>query len=144
MRLEPALPGRQGRLLFSYLALHRERHVRRDELLEVLSSGGAAPSLDIADGGLLPGLEAEWIDAKRTELADLRLELLEVVASCGTQLGGSELLQAEQAARAAVEAAPFRPATTALSSPWWAGGTSSQARRRDPGSLLGARRRWCW
>ena len=144
-----ALPGNQGRLLFAYLVLHRDRPVRRDELLEVLWSGrgGAAerrrrscpprsracarrsgrsgcsgrgelslalparrlgrlgsgvhrpaarrtprspPSagrargsrrraaLEIADGGLLPGLEARWIDEKRAELADLRVELLEV------------------------------------------------------------------
>ena len=31
-RLEAAIPGRQGRLLFAYLTLHRERPVRRDEL----------------------------------------------------------------------------------------------------------------
>ena len=37
----------------------------------------------IADGGLLPGLEARWIDEKRAELADLRLELLEIVAASG-------------------------------------------------------------
>ena len=159
-RLESALPGIQGRLLFAYLVLHRDRLVRRDELLEVLWPGEAAPSspeavlssplsrlrkalgpgrlvgrgelsltlpptawidweaafgglreahaaveqerwregidaaraaLEIADGGLLPGLEADWIDAKRAELADLRLELLELVAACGIRLGGGEL-----------------------------------------------------
>ena len=42
-RLEAALPGNQGRLLFAYLVLHRERTVRRDELLEVLWSGESAP-----------------------------------------------------------------------------------------------------
>jgi DNA-binding SARP family transcriptional activator len=181
-RLESALPGIQGRLLFAYLVLHRDRLVRRDELLEVLWPGEAAPSspeavlssplsrlrkalgpgrlvgrgelsltlpptawvdweaafgglreahaaveqerwregidaaraaLEIADGGLLPGLEADWIDAKRAELADLRLELLELVAACGIRLGGVELPRAEQAARAAVEAAPFRESARA-------------------------------
>ena len=136
-RLEAALPGNQGRLLFAYLVLHRDRPVRRDELLEVLWSGESAPqsadavlsaplsrlrkalgpgrlngrgelslalppatwvdweaafigvreahaavaaerwpdawiaasaALEIADGGLLPGLEARWIDEKRSEL----------------------------------------------------------------------------
>ena len=43
----------------------------------------ARAALEIADGGLLPGLEADWIDAKRAELSDLRLELLELVAACG-------------------------------------------------------------
>jgi DNA-binding SARP family transcriptional activator len=43
-RLEDALPGRQGRLLFVYLTLHRDRPVRRDELVEALWS--AAPPSD--------------------------------------------------------------------------------------------------
>ena len=180
--LESALPGNQGRLLFAYLVLHRDRPVRRDELLEVLWSGETAPSsadallsaplsrlrkalgpgrlegrgelalalpatawvdweaafgglreahaavedgrwqaaldaaraaLEIAEGGLLPGLQARWVDEKRAELADLRLELLEVVAAGGARLGGAELPRAEQAARAAVEAAPFRESARA-------------------------------
>jgi DNA-binding SARP family transcriptional activator len=35
-RLEGALPGRQGRLLFTYLAVNRHRQVTRDELAEAL------------------------------------------------------------------------------------------------------------
>ena len=135
--MDAALPGKQGRLLFAYLVLHRERAVRRDELLDVLWEGDAAPAgadallsaplsrlrkvlgaerlqgrgelslvlpasawidweaafdgldrahaavagarwraawdaarsaLAIAEGGLLPGLEARWIDDKRAEL----------------------------------------------------------------------------
>ncbi len=181
-RVEAALPGKQGRLLFAYLVLHRARAVRRDELLEVLWSGDDAPpsadallsaplsrlrkvlgpgrlegrgdltlvlpadawvdweaaftglgvahaavgegrwrdawdaaraALQIAEGGLLPGLEARWIEDKRAELADLRIELLEIVASSATRLGGPELPHAEQAARAAVEAAPFRESARA-------------------------------
>jgi len=42
-RLEEALAGPQLRLLFAYLTLHRERPVRRDELVEALWSG-APPS----------------------------------------------------------------------------------------------------
>src|SRR3954453_2019707 len=42
-RLEDTLRGRQGRLLFAYLALHRERPVRRDELAEALWSGKGTP-----------------------------------------------------------------------------------------------------
>ncbi|MDA0168881.1 AAA family ATPase [Solirubrobacter taibaiensis] len=181
-RLETVLPGNQGRLLFAYLVLHRDRTVRRDELLEVLWSGEVAPqsadavlsaplsrlrkalgpgrlngrgelslalppatwvdweaafigvreahaaaaaerwpdawiaasaALEIADGGLLPGLEARWIDEKRSELEDLRLELLEVIATSGARIGGAQLPHAEQAARAAVEAAPFRESARA-------------------------------
>ena len=133
-RLEDTLRGRQGRLLFAYLALHRDRPVRRDELAEALWSGKGAPpayesllapplsrlrkalgpgvlegrselhlvlpadawidwevapeqvraaraalhnggaqhawdaareAVEIAERGLLPGLEAPWIDARR-------------------------------------------------------------------------------
>jgi DNA-binding SARP family transcriptional activator/tetratricopeptide (TPR) repeat protein len=35
-RIEAALPGRQGRLLFAYLALNRDRPAGRDELIELL------------------------------------------------------------------------------------------------------------
>ena len=65
-------------------------------------------AVEIADRGLLPGLEAPWIDARRGELADLRVEALEALAAAGTRLGGAVLPEAEQAARAAVAAQPFR------------------------------------
>src|SRR3954447_25744313 len=42
-RLEESLRGRQGRLLFAYLALTRERRWRRDELAEAIWSGKGAP-----------------------------------------------------------------------------------------------------
>ena len=42
-RLEDSLRGRQGRLLFAYLAINRDRPVRRDELAEALWSGKGAP-----------------------------------------------------------------------------------------------------
>lgn len=35
-RLDPALPGRQGRVLFVYLVVNRHRQVSRDELAEAL------------------------------------------------------------------------------------------------------------
>ena len=177
-RLEDTLRGRQGRLLFAYLALHRERPVRRDELAEALWSGKGAPpayesllapplsrlrkalgpgvldgrselqlnlpedawidwevaparlrrareaapkeawdaareAVEISERGLLPGLEAPWIDAKRGELADLRAEALEALALAGARLGGATLPEAEQAARAAVQAQPFRESARA-------------------------------
>lgn len=46
-RLEQDLPGRQGRVLFAYLAAHRQRLVARGELLDVLwpdEAPGAAES----------------------------------------------------------------------------------------------------
>ncbi len=181
-RLEDDLRGRQGRLLFAYLVLHRDRPVRRDELAEALWSGTGAPAgydsllapplsrlrktlgpgvlegrselqlklpdgawidweaardgvrtaqrahatgdhqtawdnasaaLEIAAGGLLPGLEAPWIDALRGQLSDLRVEALEAVAAAGARLGAGALPEAEQAARAAVQAEPFRESARA-------------------------------
>jgi DNA-binding SARP family transcriptional activator/tetratricopeptide (TPR) repeat protein len=181
-RLEDDLRGRQGRLLFAYLVLHRERPVRRDELAEALWAGTGAPAgydsllapplsrlrktlgpgvlegrselqlrladdawidweaarsgvrtaqralaaeelqdawdharaaLEIAGGGLLPGLEAPWIDGKRSELADLRVEALEALAVAGARLGAAAWPEAEQAARAAVQAEPFRESARA-------------------------------
>lgn len=35
-RLDARLPGRQGRLLFTYLVVNRHRHISRDELAEAL------------------------------------------------------------------------------------------------------------
>ncbi|HYM97056.1 MAG TPA: BTAD domain-containing putative transcriptional regulator [Candidatus Sulfotelmatobacter sp.] len=46
-RVDPALPGRQGRLLFAYLALHRDRSVGRAELIDAVWS--QEPPRDPAD-----------------------------------------------------------------------------------------------
>src|SRR3954470_11950937 len=205
--LHGALPGRQGRLLFAYLVMHRSRPVRRDELVEALwaedgqpASGDALlrPPLsrlrkalgpgrlegrteltlvlpddarvdwevahdalartraalgsndfrtawhaaneaaDIASRGLLPGLEADWIEERRRDLADLRVEALEAAASAGAPLGGADpgraaragRAGAERAARAAVEAAPFREsARAALMEVLRAGGNVAEALR---------------
>lgn len=50
-RVEGRLPGRQGRLAFTYLVAHRHRRVSRDELAEALWPGGS-PS--VIDAGLNP------------------------------------------------------------------------------------------
>src|SRR4051795_12471885 len=197
--VQAALPGRQGRLLFAYLVLNRDRPVRRDELVDALwSENGQPESADallrpplsrlrkalgpgrlegrteltlvlppdawvdwevahaalagtrdalakgdqraaweaaneaagIASAGLLPGLEADWIDDRRRELADLRVEALEAAAVAGAALGGAHLAGAERAARAAVEAAPFREsARGALMEVLRAGGNVAEALR---------------
>jgi DNA-binding SARP family transcriptional activator/DNA-binding CsgD family transcriptional regulator len=197
--LQGALPGRQGRLLFAYLVINRDRPVRRDELVDALWSEDGQPAsgdallrpplsrlrkalgpdrlegrteltlnlpedawvdwevahealartraalgsgdsrsawhaaneaADIAGKGLLPGLEADWIEDRRRELADLRVEALEAAASAGAALGGADLAGAERAARAAVEAAPFREsARLALMEVLRAGGNVAEALR---------------
>ena len=73
----------------------------------------AREAVEIAERGLLPGLEAPWIDARRGELADLRVEALEALAAAGTRLGGAAWPEAEQAARAAVQAQPYRESARA-------------------------------
>ncbi len=73
----------------------------------------AKEAVEIAERGLLPGLEAPWIDARRGELADLRVEALETLAAAGARLGGAAWPAAEQAARAAVQAQPFRESARA-------------------------------
>src|SRR3954453_22806419 len=197
--LQAALPGRQGRLLFAYLVLNRDRPVRRDELVDALWSENGQPesadallrpplsrlrkalgpdrlegrteltlalpddawidwevahdalartrealgagdhasawqaaneAAEIGSAGLLPGLEADWIDDRRRELADLRVEALEAAAVAGAALGGAHLAGAEEAARAAVEAAPFREsARAALMEVLRAGGNVAEALR---------------
>src|SRR3954465_9388575 len=197
--VQAALPGRQGRLLFAYLVLNRDRPVRRDELVDALWSENGHPesaeallrpplsrlrkalgpgrlegrgelalvlpdhtvvdwevaheglrrmrtalgasdfraaleaaseAADIAGRGLLPGLEADWIDERRRELSDLRVEALEALAVAGAALGGADLAGAERAARAAVEAAPFREsAHAALMEVLRAGGNVAEALR---------------
>ena len=74
----------------------------------------AKEAIEIAERGLLPGLEAPWIDARRGELADLRVEALETLAAAGARLGGAAWPVAEQAARAAVQAQPFRESARAV------------------------------
>ncbi|HEX8101284.1 MAG TPA: winged helix-turn-helix domain-containing protein, partial [Solirubrobacteraceae bacterium] len=154
-RVESSLRGRQGRLLFAYLVLHRHRPVRRDELVAavwpdeaaagaeaslapllsrlrrtvgtehlegrgeltlVLPAGGwvdvealaaaveraraavgagdwaagasaAGEALAIAEQGLLPGLEAPWIDELRRQHEEVRVEILELVARAGAGAG---------------------------------------------------------
>ena len=55
-RVENELPGRQGRLLFAYLASRRERTVVRDELLEALWPNGKPAGAETALAPLLSKL----------------------------------------------------------------------------------------
>ena len=68
---------------------------------------------EILGGGLLPGLEARWIDEHRVIAEEMRLQSLEAVARAGALLGSGEQIRAERAARSAVEASPFRESARA-------------------------------
>jgi DNA-binding SARP family transcriptional activator len=64
--------------------------------------------LNIAGRGLLPGVQASWVEPRRRELAELRLQALEVIGRAGLQLGGTQLGSVERAGRALIELEPFR------------------------------------
>ena len=82
-RVEGELPGRQGRLLFAYLALNRFRSVERAELLEALwpdgRDGGLAPLLSklrhtVPVDGTRLQLEDAWVDVEAASEALHRAE----------------------------------------------------------------------
>jgi DNA-binding SARP family transcriptional activator/tetratricopeptide (TPR) repeat protein len=64
--------------------------------------------LNIASRGLLPGLQAAWVEPPRRELEDIRLNALEVVGEAGLKMGGAQLTSVERAGRALIEAEPYR------------------------------------
>jgi DNA-binding SARP family transcriptional activator/tetratricopeptide (TPR) repeat protein len=58
--------------------------------------------------GLLPGLEGDWLDARRREVEELLLEALEWRARAGLALGAAELRDAERASRELIARSPYR------------------------------------
>jgi DNA-binding SARP family transcriptional activator len=88
-------------------------HVARaDEALHRGDARGAwalaQVPLNIASRGLLPGAQASWLDVFRRELGDVRLHALEVIGRAGLALGGTQLGSVQRAARALIEAEPYR------------------------------------
>src|SRR6516165_12762296 len=74
-RLDAGLPGRQGRLLFTYLVVNRHRYVPRDELAEALWREPDPAAVEARLNPLLSKLRrvlgAETIEGRST----LRLQL---------------------------------------------------------------------
>jgi DNA-binding SARP family transcriptional activator/tetratricopeptide (TPR) repeat protein len=64
--------------------------------------------LNIASRGLLPGLQAVWVEPARRELEEVRLRALEVLGEAGLRMGGVHLTSVERAARGLIEAEPYR------------------------------------
>jgi SARP family transcriptional regulator, regulator of embCAB operon len=88
-RIEAALPSRQGRLLFAYLALNRDRAAPRDELVDALwpyATPAAAPSaLTVLVSKLRSALGPEMLSG-RTELRlnlspDTRIDVEDALAA---------------------------------------------------------------
>jgi DNA-binding SARP family transcriptional activator/DNA-binding CsgD family transcriptional regulator len=93
-RLERALPSRQGRLLFAYLVLHRERAVARRELIEALWPERAPASPDALLSSLLSRLRRALPTATLEGRGHLTL-----------QLGPNPWVDVEAATQAAAQAA---------------------------------------
>jgi DNA-binding SARP family transcriptional activator len=74
-RIEQALPGRQGRLLFAYLTVNRDRVASRDELAEALWPGGLPSAPGLALSALLSKLRRLLPDAALEGRSQIRLEL---------------------------------------------------------------------
>lgn len=72
-RVENELPGRQGRLLFAYLAANRLRWVTRDEVIEALWPDESPAATDAALRSLLSKLRRTFEIS--TQSGQLRLEL---------------------------------------------------------------------
>jgi predicted ATPase/DNA-binding SARP family transcriptional activator len=70
--------------------------------------GLAQVPLNVAARGLLPGVQASWLEPFRNELEDIRLQALEVVGGAGLRLGGAQLGSVERAARTLIHAEPYR------------------------------------
>jgi DNA-binding SARP family transcriptional activator/tetratricopeptide (TPR) repeat protein len=64
--------------------------------------------LNIASRRLLPGAQASWLEPRRRELDEVRLQALEVIGRAGLAIGGTQLASVERAARALIESEPYR------------------------------------
>jgi DNA-binding SARP family transcriptional activator len=74
-RIDRDLPGRQGRLLFAYLAVDRDRVASRDELAEALWTRGLPSAPDLALSALLSKLRRLLPDGALEGRSAIRLEL---------------------------------------------------------------------
>ena len=64
--------------------------------------------LNIAGRGLLPGAAAPWLEPLRRDLAQVRLQALEIVGRAGLELGGSQRSSVERSGRSLIESEPYR------------------------------------
>ena len=74
-RVEQRLPGRQGRLLFTYLALNRRRPAPRDELIEALWPEEVPTGADTSLSALLSKLRGVLGAERLSGRSSLSLEL---------------------------------------------------------------------
>jgi DNA-binding SARP family transcriptional activator len=107
--LEEKLPGRQGRLLFAYLAVNRARSIPRSELLHILWPKEAPAAAESGLAAILAKLRRALGNSTFEGKHDLRLMLpADAWIESGLGLGGAEIPTAERAARRLTELAPLR------------------------------------
>jgi DNA-binding SARP family transcriptional activator/class 3 adenylate cyclase len=127
-RVDDDFPGRQGRLLFAYLAINRRRPVARDELADALWServpSGADSSLSALLSKLRRTLGREMLDGR----SSVQLQLpqrswldveaaMEAIHRAESALGRSDWPAAWSAARVALHIAR-RPFLAGEEAPW--------------------------
>jgi SARP family transcriptional regulator, regulator of embCAB operon len=74
-RIDRELPGRQGRLLLAFLVLHRQRAIRRDELIDALWPATPPAASDTALRALISKLRRILPENMLDGRAELRLSL---------------------------------------------------------------------
>ena len=110
VRIEGALPGRQGKLLFAYLTLQRTRPVTRDELVEAVWPHGLPAAPESALAALLSKLRRLVPVEGR---AEVRLALPEP-AFVDVEAAKEAIHRAESAIRREQWAEAWGPARVAL------------------------------
>src|ERR1700749_273935 len=111
-RLESGLPGRQGRLLFTYLVVNRHRHIPRDELAEALWREPDPAAVDARLNPLLSKLRrvygADAVDGRST------IRLCRPGAGVDMEPAAEAILRAESSVAQQGWARAWGPALTAL------------------------------
>lgn len=127
-RVEAALPGRQGRLAFTYLVLHRLRPVTRDELVAALWPAEPPRATSAALSALLSKLRRALGGATLAGRGELRLQL------------GSDAWVDVEAAREAIHRAESGLARSDWAGVWGPGRVALHIARR--GFLAGEDLPW--
>ena len=78
------------------------------------AAGAAREALAVLDQPFLAGIGSRWVEERRREHEAARVANLETLARAALQIGDGALPDAERAARAAVEADPYRESARAL------------------------------
>ena len=111
-RLDGGLPGRQGRLLFTYLVVNRHRHIPRDELAEALWREPDPAAVDARLNPLLSKLRRVFGVGSMDGRSTIRLCLPE--AQIDLEAAADAIHRAESSVARQEWARAWGPALTAL------------------------------